>query len=75
MSYTACQIEIGGFVGRIDYKPQSDSYVASIRRAGDSQIFGIVLATAAFGNGVRAEEWILEQMQYPELLLLKRNFG
>jgi hypothetical protein len=37
---------------------------------------GGIFLTKSFGNGVAAENWILNETEYPELIVLKHvNFG
>lgn len=64
------RIEIDGIVADVRYVPWNDgSYVASIGIARPGS-WPLPLIEKSFGNGVRAEDWILEELSLPKSLLI-----
>ena len=64
------EFEYERFLVWIEHCPVSNSYNAYIRFITTPGTYGIPIAAKSFGNGVRAEEWILDQLMYPEFVIL-----
>lgn len=60
---TVIEIEHEGIRATIDYR--QESYVATLVWTRNNH----VMAMRSFGNGIRAEDWILEELKMPSSLL------
>lgn len=57
------EIEHDGVRATIDFR--NDSYLATLRWSGNN----CVLVVKSFGNGITAEDWILQELKLPTSLL------
>jgi hypothetical protein len=60
-------ITVGELAGTFEYCPHSDTYIARIRGKEN-----IVLSSRVFGNGVIAEDWLLDMLEYPAFVYLAK---
>lgn len=71
-----CTLENQGLIGTLEYHHDSRSYIVRVYKASD---FKTPIGTTAvyplyvcsFGNGVRAEDRLLELLEYPAWTYLK----
>lgn len=74
-TYRILEIDVDPLVGAIDYEPFSDSYIARVYHnlydCKDGLFYLNLIGYSVFGNGIYAENWLLDQLEYPAWTLLK----
>ena len=65
----ALDIELNGCRAVISYDPTSNSYIASLYH----YVLHKFLGSKSFGNGVAAETWLLEELSFPESILILKS--
>ena len=58
-------LEAGGLTGNLFYNPDANSYIVTVYH-GDKYLF-----VKVFGNGVMAEDYLLDVLEYPDWTILK----